>query len=184
MRGVGAAAVTGSLLAGCWASTRLGANAPLGHGHGGADGNFDLAGGAEYADTDLDVGGGFDVGLNGPSDHDLISVGLEGHMAVTVGGQTWGDAWRPMLVSHLVLGAGAESGSGSAATGSDAPGAYFAQAFVGFGLGTPNTQESYDIRAGHVALGITASRFWPDRGDPFWMLGAAIELAFGWFQQR
>jgi hypothetical protein len=36
------------------------------------------------------------------------------------------------------------------------------------------------IVAGHVAIGLSARRFWPEHGDAFWMIGVALDLSYSW----
>ena len=171
-----------ALLAGCYTSLNSGVRAPVGHGHGGAGVELDLAAGVEHVNDRLRVGGGGALGMRQVDENRHSSVGLDGHVAVAVSGQPYGDQWRAMVVANALFGLAQASAS------ADVPElpstTLFAEAFVGVGIGSPTEQRAYKIHAAHVALGVTVTRYWPDGRDSFWMLGGALQMSFGWLQER
>lgn len=172
------------MLSGCYAAVRPTISAPVGHGHGGAGAELGLSGGVEHFDTRLRAGGGIDFGPRLANHNGFVPFALEAHIAIAVGGKPYGDRWRPLIVAHSMFGFASGLPQSGDTTGPDSPSGYLARAFVGFALGATTTQRDYRVNAGHEGFGLMATRFWPEAGDPFWMLGAGFDVSFGLWQPR
>lgn len=163
------------LLNGCYAGTRLGVSAPVGHGHGGAVGDVVVGIGGDKVDGNRRLGGGGHLGVAGPEGDKLVLIGAEvrGVQAFT---GNYRDQFRWLAVAHVALAlARAQEATQSAAV---------AGGFVGIGLGATKTDPEWDVKAGHIAFGFVARRFFPEHGDAFWFLGGAFEVELDWGQRR
>jgi hypothetical protein len=161
-------------VAGCYLDFRPGITAPAGHGHGSWGGDFGGAAGFDHLDPRYRVGGGIAIVSRLADDNGYVAVGLEAHTAIvlspTVAVRRLGQ-W--LLVSHL--GVGGAAGLPRPAPYGDAPDGVVAQGFLGIGLGYTS-----DAKIGHLALGVSTTRFFPvdNGGDAFWFLGGALDVSF------
>jgi hypothetical protein len=158
---------------------RPGITAPVGHGHGGAGFDLGLATGVEYASDRVRAAGGGDFGPRIVDDNPYEPIALEAHAAIPLAGSDESQH-RLILVTRAMAGAGlglAKSGPGMQPT---APSGGLVEGFAGIGVGALTEQRSPRIVAGHVAIGLSARRFWPEHGDAFWMIGVALDLSYSW----
>lgn len=165
------------LCAGCYASVRPGVTAPIGHGHGTAGFDVAVSGGVERRTPDVRAGGGVELGARFADDNGFVPLAIGGHVAVAVAGGSHDD-WRPLLVAHGAAGYGVGLDV-KGAPDQTAPSGLFVQGFLGFGLGATWLRETYGVHPGHVAIGLSGTRYVPDTGGAFWFLGGAVEGNFG-----
>jgi hypothetical protein len=164
-------------LAGCYGDVRLGVNAPAGHGHGGAATELALAAGVEHDSDRLAAGGGVTVGERLEDKNGYVPYGIEGRVALPV--TRFLDKYRNSVLAVLHGGIAYAAGSDKKPAGTGmAPSGFVAQAFVGLGYGGTRYYDDPHLWAFHGALGLSASRFFPEAGDSFWFLGLALELSF------
>jgi hypothetical protein len=162
-------------LVGCFADLRMGGSSPVGHGHGGAGPDLGIAFGAEHRGERIRAGGGLQLGARVSEENGFIPLGPMGRIDVglTEPNQRGG---RLLATGQLSL------GIGRGFSGTDAPapsdGAY-AQAFIGIGIGRTSWNEPRKLEASHVAIGLLATRFAPEQGDGYWLIGAALSFSFG-----
>jgi hypothetical protein len=172
-------------LGGCYFALHPGLTAPVGHGHGTVGFDLGIGVGGEYASSAVRVGGGANIGPRIADDNGYEPVGVEGHAVIPLAGDPIGNQHRLLLATHASFGFAfgtTKTGPGMQPT---APDGWVGEGFVGIGLGATTTQPDNadhrdDIVAGHIALGVSAQRFWPDGGDPFWFLGLALDLSYSW----
>ena len=167
-------------LSGCYAAVRPGVSAPIGHGHGGAGFDLGLAIGGEHVDNTLRIGGGLATGGRPANENGNVPVGVDLHIAVRLTPYVPTRIFNWMGVAHASFGYAEGISQFGNPRAPDSPNGVFANAFVGVGLGSPMEHPSYRVQRGHLAVGLVASRFQPDSGSGFWLLGAALDLSIGW----
>lgn len=166
--------------AGCYADVRMGASAPIGHGHGSTGGDIGIGIGADHRGERIRAGGGFNLGGHlTDGKNGWVPLGGEGRIDI---GLTEPNERGTRLVAVGLLALGIARGYSQSDDVPAHDGAY-AQAFLGIGLG--NTQLTYPyeprkLEAGSVAIGILMTRFAPfDDADSYWLIGGALSLSYG-----
>ena len=166
------------LVTGCYADLRLGGSAPVGAGHGGAGIDLGIGLGFEHRGDRIRAGGGLNTGVHGsdePNANSYVPLGAEGRIDVglTEPNERGG---RLIGVGQLALG---YARSVSDDPMMDTPGGVLAQAFLGLGLGATRLTYPGSIAAGSVSIGLLLTRFSPDPGDGYWMVGAGLSVSGG-----
>ena len=159
------------VLAGCYGDFRGGATAPTDHGHGGAGLDLEVAGGAQYRTETVELGAGPMFGVHASDTNGYMPFGVQGRLVVALAPLARGSSRNILLVAH----AGAAAAVGmkkTPASDGTAPDGRETSFFAGLGVTSATSAN------GHVAVGLSASRFWPDAGEPFWFLGAAVEISY------
>lgn len=167
------------LVAGCYTDVRTGASAPVGHGHGDAGADLDVALGAEHVDDTLRVGGGMVVGARLAEANGYVPIGIDGHMATQLTPYVQGKAFNWLAVAHVSVGYGEGMATTSKLMAPTPPNGVFNEAFVGIGLGATKEHPDSRVPRGHIAIGPQARWFRSDAGNSYWFLGASLELSFG-----
>ena len=156
--------------AGCYVDPRPGLSAPLGHDHGGEGTDLGVAVGGEHVDETFRVGGGIVTGARIADTNGYIPIGVDGHLATLLApGQPW------LFVAHASV--------GYARGLSNGPSGIFNSAFAVIGLGRTIEQPDSKLPRGHLAIGPTATWYRADSGNSYWLVGAALELSFGWLRR-
>lgn len=168
--------------AGCYTDFRTGGTAPVGHGHGGAGADLEVAVGGEHVDDTLRIGGGMVLGARLADANGYIPLGLDAHMATQLTPYVYGKAFNWLAVAHISVGYGEGFNTQQEPMAPTPPNGFFNEAFVGIGLGATREQPDARVPRGHLAIGPTARWFRTDAGNSFWFVGAAFELSFGWLK--
>ena len=167
-----------AVLGGCYFEARPGVTAPIGHGHGGAGFDLGFAVGGEYANAQRRVGAGINVGPRLANDNGYTPVAVEAHAVIPLVGETFGSMHRLLLTTHAAAGFAIGLTDFGPGMQPRSPDGAVAEVFVGLGLGATETRPVVEVTAGHVALGLSVKRFWPESAGSFWMIGAALEVSY------
>jgi len=163
------------LVTGCFAGMQFGGSGPVGSTNGGAGPDVTLGFGGEHRGERVRAGGGLQVGGHFSDPDAFIPFGALGWLDV---GLTKPNQRGARLVATAQLSLGFARGYANR-DGSAAPDGDYAQMFLGLGLGSTRSNEPRKLEAGHVALGLLVTRFSPENGDGYWLLGGALSLSFG-----
>jgi hypothetical protein len=163
------------LLGGCYTAFRPDVTAPIGHGHGGAAVDFAVAAGGEYVGEHVRGGGGFALGMRA-EDGGYAPVGVEGRIEVALSrpndlGQRFVATGNAMI--------GYASGLPASQFAPGGPDGAIGQAFLGVGLAREMPPDR-NTTAITIAFGALATRFVPDSGSAYWLVGAGLDMVVRW----
>ena len=163
-------------LAGCYTDFRAGATAPVGHGHGSLAPDFVVSAGGEYTSDRIRAGGGFATGIHAADTGGFVPIALEGRIDMGLGAPTThGSRWGVTAYTMLGGADGLPNNNGIGGT----PDGFLAQGFVGVGFMIPPLNDGRKMTDGALAFGVVATRYQPETGGGFWLIGASLELSFG-----
>lgn len=172
-------------LSGCYFDGMFGGSAPIGHGHGNANGEVEVAFGLQSSDPHKVYGAGMLTGLRFAHGEALIPLAahLHGVLSLSRDRDYDGKQFRPLLVGNLAFGVGlaaSDPDPGEPAIGGSGG---FGEAFLGVGVGSPYKDPNSGAKQGHVAIGALVTWFDPFEREPaYWMIGGGLQISLGALQ--
>lgn len=173
------------VLPGCYVDVIQTGTAPIGHGHGNAGGDFDIALGGEHSDRHKAYGAGVLTGVRFAEDHTFAAIAAHAHAALSLSRDrdARGKQFRPLLVGHVAFGFGSGLPDAGEPDGPEGPSGLSGQLFAGIGVGSPYKDSNSHASRGYLAVGPVVSWFSPfDDESAFWMVGAGVVISFGFLQ--
>ncbi len=164
-----------ALLSGCFAGAQLGGSGPVGSSNGSSGPDIALGFGGEHRGERVRAGGGLHLGGHFSDNNGFIPFGAMGWVDV---GLTEPNERGGRLLATGQLAVGFARGYPNTDS-SPSPDGGYAQMFLGLGFGATRSNEPRKLEADHVALGLLLTRFSPEDGDGYWLLGGALSFSFG-----
>ena len=164
-------------LVGCYSDFRLGASAPVGHGHGSYGADVGVSAGGAYLGDGIRAGGGFVASVHAAEVGGFVPVGVEGRVDVGLSGPD--DKGRRFSVTAYAM-AGGEVGLSNQDGSGGTPDGLVAQGFLGLGASAPRPASGDWIVGGAASLGVLVTRFAPDSGSGYWLVGIGLDVSASW----